>query len=52
MNKGNSSFDNDESFYMDVIINFEEIYFLNQINDCLFIDFLEIGMYIYIFFII
>ena len=47
MNKGNSSPDNDESFYMDVTTNSEEIYSLNQINDCLFADSLETGMYIH-----
>ena len=47
MNKGNSSPDNDESFHMDVTTNSEEIYSLNQINDCLFADSLETGMYIH-----
>ena len=47
MNKGNSSPDNDESFHIDVTTNSEEIYSLNQINDCLFTDSLETGMYIH-----
>ena len=49
MNKGNSNPDIDDSFHTNVTTRPEEISSLNQINDCLFVDSLESGIYINVY---